>query len=178
MDKPFNIEAITQLFQDHYGLMIVVALRYAPSPELAYDIVQQVFIDFIEDALKRERDYGKSIAPFLRTLTKNRAIDCWREYKKNSPEHLQRIAERFADRPVDDETLRWSEEISGLRSCMKKLPPPARQMVEQHYFHGTTMEDIAVRTGRKAVTVRSFFSRIRQKLRECIERETKQSDKH
>lgn len=171
MGQSFDSTAIARLFEEHYGLMVTVTVRYAPLPDLVYDIIQQVFIDFIEDAAKGKRDYQKDIAPFLATLTKNRAIDFWREHSKHSPESLQRIVERFAEKQDVEESAR-DIGLVAMRNCMKKLPPTTRQMVERHYYHGTSMEDIARQEQRKVTTIRSFFCRIRQKLRECIERET------
>ena len=176
MGQSLDLTALVHLFQDHYGLMIAVAVRNAPSPDLVHDIIQQVFVDFIEDALRAKRDYQKDIAPFLTTLTKNRAMDCWREHKKNSPERLQRIAEQIATRGNGDKSF-GNDQILSLRMCMKKLPPTTRQMIERHYFYGISMEDIARQEERKVVTIRSFFCRIRQKLRECIEREIDRSNR-
>ena len=52
MMPDIDTKEIARLFQDRFGLMIAVAQRYAPSSDLIYDIVQQSFIDFVEEALK------------------------------------------------------------------------------------------------------------------------------
>lgn len=176
MGQHIDIEALASLFQHHYGLMVSVAVRFAPSPDLVYDIIQQVFIDYIEYVLKEKRDFQEEIVPLLKTFTRNRAIDYWRERKKNSPEQLQRIVKHFIARRDDGESP-WKEDTVALRACLKKLPPKIRQMIQQHYFDGVSMENIARQTESKVTTIRSTFCRIRQKLRDCINRKTGRPDR-
>ncbi len=60
-----------------------------------------------------------------------------------------------------------------LKSCLKKLQPNHRLLVEQHYLKGVSLIKIATRTKRKPTSVYKSISRIRALVRECVEKTLK-----
>ncbi len=174
--QEINVETITSLFQLHYGLLLGVARRYAPAPDLVHDIVQQAFVDFVDDALKGKRDFSRDISPLLYRIVKNRAIKHWAERRKNMPETLQKIAQRLSADANDDVPEHWQDEVRYLEECVRSLPESSRRLIEQHYRQGISMEEMARRGRRNPAAVRQAICRIRLRLKGCIEKKRNRND--
>lgn len=170
MSSGADRETIARLFLSRYGLLVGVAMRYAPAPDLIDDIVQQAFVDFVEDVENNDRDLEKDATPLLYKITKHRAIKFWNRRRRGRSEVLQQIAERLAADPRPEDLAKIEEEIRTLRHCLEKLPPQSRELIETHYHQGISMEEIARRENRKPGTIRQIFCRIRDRLRECIQK--------
>ncbi|HTL17654.1 MAG TPA: sigma-70 family RNA polymerase sigma factor [Patescibacteria group bacterium] len=80
---------------------------------------------------------------------------------------LERLA--FLAAPSGPDTLELREDIDRLQHCLDQLEPPARELLDLRYRQRMTPADIASRTGRKAATIRSLLTRLRQILRQCME---------
>ena len=86
-----------------------------------------------------------------------------------SPELTQRIAEEV---PHDIDQKQY---LYALESCMAKLTDSQRDIIEARYQPGLTLEIHARLTGRKAGALRIALVRIRESLRECVEKSVKAS---
>ncbi len=64
-----------------------------------------------------------------------------------------------------------------LPECMKKLPPPDRELIDQRYANEETILELARRTGRQANTLYKALERIRRTLLKCIEEAMARSEK-
>jgi RNA polymerase sigma-70 factor (ECF subfamily) len=63
------------------------------------------------------------------------------------------------------------EHRAALDHCLRKLPPPQRQLVDLRYSAGQTIESISQSIGRPVGSVRQALFRIRSALQTCIERQ-------
>lgn len=63
-----------------------------------------------------------------------------------------------------------SERLHHLRECFDKLPQRSRDLVGGRYLDGEKLAELSERFGMKADAVRKSLYRIRQLLRECLER--------
>ncbi len=75
-------------------------------------------------------------------------------------------------------TETWGELAPGasdrslfLQDCIQRLAARARQMVRLRYYDELTAEEIARQIGGTGAAVRVALQRIRQQLRECVERQ-------
>jgi len=91
--------------------------------------------------------------------------------------------DRLRDRHIfDDELFDQLAEQAGRRShdseaaaafledCVAELPPAQREMIQERYAPGGSVEEIARRLGRSAASISVTLSRIRHTLLECIRR--------
>ena len=63
------------------------------------------------------------------------------------------------------------ERGDALRECLRELPQKASHLIGLRYYEGLSATEIAARTGSgNEGSVRVFLQRIRQQLRECVER--------
>lgn len=170
-NEPPETKTVVQVFQSHYGMIIAAASRYAPTPDLVYDVVHQVFIEFMDAAMKGNWDQSRDPAPFLYKITKITAYKLWRQKMVYSDEMIRKIGEKLMEMKRNEASRfdKENESIDALNCCLKKLPEKSRDVIEKHYMHEMSVESIAKNLAVSAATLRKTLFRIRLKLRECIE---------
>lgn len=166
---------IEQLVQEHQGYVKSLAVKFAPMPSISDDIVQQVFLEFVESSEKW--DMEKDVKPLLFGFTRNVARRYWREKIKNAPSHMKELAEHIRNLAEDKSPARYTEEEKGfLRECLKKLPEKSRQLVNASYSLQLTSGDIARQMEIAANAVRGALFRIRKQLKKCIRLHFEEND--
>jgi RNA polymerase sigma factor (sigma-70 family) len=162
---------VAQVFLAHHGFVKGLALKHAPWPGLADDILQQVFVEFMAKAGRW--DLETDLKPLLATMTRHVALRHWRERTREMPEvmrqladHVRRLAEERSEPPGYDH----EDEVTTLRRCLDRLPDASRSLIDMYYYGDVTTTEIAARTGARADTVCRAICRLREKLRACMER--------
>ncbi len=140
----------------------------APVPQLVDELAHDTFV-FAYRHLD-EFDPVTSFRAWLRAIAWNllRA-----EVQRFARERVQ--VERFVAWQLEEWTAATPEpsaEAEHLLDCVGELPEPLRQLVALKYQEDRSGEEIAARLGRSAVWVRVSLFRVRQLLRECVERKT------
>ena len=69
---------------------------------------------------------------------------------------------------------RYEDDVRVLRTCLQKLPQKSRELVELYYYDDVGTPQIAEQIQMKADTVCRALSRVREKLRECIQQSMNQ----
>ncbi len=162
-----------QVFLAHHDFVKGVALKYAPWPGLMEDITQQVFLEFM--AKESKWDLSSDARPLLATMTRHIAMRLWRERTRQQPEVVQKLAVHIRLLAEERETpQRYEDEVRVLRSCLQKLPQKSRELVELYYYDEVGTPQIAEQIQMKADTVCRALSRVREKLRECIQQSMNQ----
>ena len=64
---------------------------------------------------------------------------------------------------------RWVEREQALRSCLRKLPPKQRELIEQRYRDEASIEKISRQTDKSETAVYQLLYRIRKILQDCVE---------
>lgn len=151
----------------HHGFVKGLALKFAPWPGLADDIVQQVFLEFVR---KEERwDLDADVKPLLVTMTRFVALRCWRERLHQQPEVVRQLADHIRHLAEQrEQSRRYDDEITALRTCLEKLPSKTRAFVDSYYYAEMSVEQIATRMRMRTDTVCRALSRVRAKLRDCL----------
>lgn len=174
MKKPIDIDEIAVLFQENYGFLCSVAARFVPTGDLVYDVLQQVFIDFVGFVEKYDDcDPRRDAGPVLHHLTKIRAIETWRNERRFTPSGIVKIADRISarlDKDDTEESDRNKDELRALDDCVRQLSGQARMLVHRFYFQKTSLEEIALQMKAKAPTLRKNLTRIRRALAECVKK--------
>lgn len=169
---------LARFFESRYGLVLGIARRYAPAPDMAYDIAQQSFVMFLKGVREKGWDLEADRTALLCGIVKNIAIRTWTREQKNISMPRQMIAEKFLDQLSKEEyEPKWQGHaidlselrLDALKACTEKLPQEGRAYLEQHYREGVTLEEIAQRNGVKPNTIRKMFCRLRKSLQRCID---------
>ncbi len=162
-----------QIFLSHHDFVKGVALKYAPWPGLMEDIAQQVFLEFM--AKEQRWDLENDLRPLLATMTRHVAMRLWRDRTRQRPEVVQKLADHIRLLAEESELPpRYEEEVGLLRGCLQKLPEKSRDLIQMYYYSDVSTPQIAEQLEMKADTVCRALSRVREKLRECIQRQIQQ----
>jgi RNA polymerase sigma-70 factor (ECF subfamily) len=131
-------------------------------------LVQQAFID----AYTRLHQYqlGTDFAAWVRTLARNRLRTEYRTLSRAEQRlavYRERLAEQtHADAPAEDDADLY---LAALRGCRGELPAADADLIRLRYEKGLSFEAIAAECGQTAAAVQKAVSRIRFRLRACIE---------
>ena len=148
-----------------------LALR-APVPDLIDEVAHDAFVF----AYQNLRDFTDgSMQAWLRSIAHNLLRDRLKAYARETIKH-ERYSEQVrwemtlegADKPISDES-------EHLAKCLEKLRHHQRVMLNLRYEAQLSSEEIAQRTGRSTLAVRTLLMRVRQQLRQCIESHLQQS---
>lgn len=155
-----------------------LCLMRAADPDRADDIAQQVFLT----AWKRLPDLEGQAPfwPWLEAITRNHLLNEWRRVQREKGLKQRYtvawIAQNEADDPAGEDAQKVAQQVEVLRECVGTLPTRLQELVTLRYEKGYTSEKIASLLGRSSDAVRQTFVRVRDKLRECVERKMGSSE--
>jgi RNA polymerase sigma-70 factor, ECF subfamily len=132
----------------------------------ADDLTQETFLALLRD----DFDYRgpDETAAWLRRVAKNRFISSIRKRRRAA------LVENLDD--ADIEWARFTEHCDGdrrvelLRQCVDLLDERPREALRLRYWKGADRSAMAAALGIAEAGVKSMLERLRQRLRECVER--------
>jgi RNA polymerase sigma-70 factor (ECF subfamily) len=157
---------IVRLYQQDVWRIAAALLRDRDATE---NLVQQVFVDayFHLDQYAQGTDFGA----WIRTVARNRL----RKELRTAGREDRRLAtyrERLAERLRAEATGTRDDSdayVAALRECRQALPARDAQLVKLRYEKGLSFEAIAEQQGQSPEAVQRMISRIRFRLRDCIQ---------
>jgi len=149
-----------------------ICMMRAADPAQADDIAQQVFLT----AWKKLPELNPDVPfwPWLETITRNHLLNEWRRVQRERGLKQRYTVAWLAQSEGEDAQSQDPEilaaQVETLRLCIRALPENLQKMVKMRYDDNYTSDRIATLMGRSADAVRQTFVRLREKLRDCIER--------
>jgi RNA polymerase sigma-70 factor (ECF subfamily) len=167
-----DLQAFRALYARFGNLVYSVALRVVRDPQIAEDMVQEIFLRLWRKPESYAATRGK-FGTWLTSVTRNRAVDELRSrgrryrHETASPEEQERD---FAGPEGDDPALRaeLSDQRRLIRIALQGLPQEQRETIELAYFGGLTQQEIAERTNQPLGTVKTRIRLGMQKLRVAL----------
>jgi RNA polymerase sigma-70 factor (ECF subfamily) len=158
---------LVRLFQESIWRIGASLLRDRNATE---NLVQQVFVDAYLHLDQYEP--GTDFGAWIRTVARNRLR---KELRAASREdrRLAAYRERLAERlRAEDRSLQDDSEVymDALRGCRQLLPNRDAAILKMRYEHGMSFEAIAGEQGQTPDAVQRMISRIRFRLRDCIQK--------
>lgn len=151
-----------KLYEDHYGKMMGVCLRYAGSKEEALDILHDGFIKVFRN-IKNYKP-GTSINAWIRRIMVNTAIDYYRKQTRRRTEDLDQAyglqsggASALANCSAKD-----------ILDCIQKLSPAYRSVFNLYIIEGYSHREIAKILKITESTSRSNLVKARIKLKKLL----------
>lgn len=131
-------------------------------------LVQQAFMDAYKNLDKYQ--LGTDFGAWVRTVARNRLRKVIRTMTRDEQRlaaYREVLAERLrVEEPVHDDSDLY---LAALRSCRAELPGEEAIILRLRYEKGMTFEAIAARRDMTPAAVQRAISRIRFRLRSCIE---------
>lgn len=161
-----DLAAFEALMERHlHGVRVFVALK-APVAELMDEVTHETFVF----AYQRLADFREgSFQGWLRAI----AFQLIRKHVlKFSRErhHLERYGEHArweaAQRMLHQES---TDDAERLAACLEELPAAMRELLDLRYRDGLSCDEIAQRCQRTGVWARQVLTRLRRKLKACMD---------
>jgi RNA polymerase sigma-70 factor, ECF subfamily len=158
-----DAQALAHLYDRFAPAMLGLARRIAVTPEIAEDLVHEVFLEAWEHAADYDPKRG-SVRAWLLLRTRSRCID------------HRRSAQQSRTRSVDD--YFWTSQVSTdgvesphhpdyamIRAELLKLPDEQRDALLLGYFEGLSSSEIAAQLGSPIGTIKTRVAAALGKLR-------------
>ena len=159
-----DTEAFSIVMQRYSGFIFSTALSIVKDYALAEEVTQLSLIKAYKN-LHHWRG-GSDLAPYLRMITHNQAIDTLKERKRER--HSDIDNQSIAD---DDSTAERHKLLDAMDRAIGQLSDGERQIIELHYYHKLKVKEIAEQTGLSESNILVRLYRIREKLKTIIENE-------
>ena len=156
--------ALAEAYRRHGGSVAALAQRLIRRPDLAEEVVQEIFVKLWNNPERFDPDRG-SLRAFLLSQTHGRSIDLIRseEARKRREE---RDHQRTVDAGYDLEHEVMDLAVAGrVKEALKDLPEGERSAIVMAYFGGYTYREAAEILGEPEGTVKSRIRSGLKKLR-------------
>jgi RNA polymerase sigma-70 factor (ECF subfamily) len=166
-----DLQAFELLMARHADALHAFVALKLPLPHLIDEITHETLVFAFHHL--REFTPGTSFRAWLRAIAFNRVRT---EVERHLREERNRLA--YAERRALEEALADGgadapRELEALHECLNQLPAHLHELVRSRYHGEESSDSIASRLDRSVAWVRTTLCRVRQQLRECIERKLK-----
>jgi len=149
-----------QLYEEYYGKMMGICLRYAGSRDEALDLLHEGFIKVFQNASRYKP--GTSLTAWIRTIMVNTCIDYYRRNTRRRTEDLHEASQFSNDQP-DALSGLTEQEILG---AVQQLSPAYRAVFNLYVVEGYSHKEIGDTLQITESTSRSNLVKARTKLQE------------
>lgn len=152
-----------RLYEENYGRMMSICLRYASHEEEALDLLHEGFIKVFRNISRYKP--GTSLQAWIRTIIVNTCIDAYRRQVRRRTEDLDQVQGLAT---LDDSALEMlsADEILQL---VQELTPSYRLVFNLYVLEGYSHRDIAEMLDITESTSRSNLVKARSKLQDLIQ---------
>jgi RNA polymerase sigma-70 factor (ECF subfamily) len=150
------------LYEECYGPLMAVCLRYAKSEDEAMDILHESFIKIFRNIRKYQP--GTSLLAWMRRITVNTAIDF---YRRNARRRTEDIDEAFQLSTNEADAISQCTEQEIL-AAIQQLTPAYRTVFNLYVLEGYSHKEIADQLDITESTSRSNLVKARAKLQEML----------
>ncbi len=156
--------ALEEVYRRHGGAASAVARHVTGNPDIADDVVQDVFVRLWERPARFDAGRG-SLRAYLMVETHGRAVDRLRaDAARRRREERDRMMSPDG-LPYEEELARWELMLNThLRDALDTLTDGERSAIELAYFGGHAYKEVASLLGLPEGTVKSRINRGREEL--------------
>lgn len=156
-----NRKAQFEIYKLYYKAMYNTALRILNNNQDAEDAMQEAFLDAFRKIELYQGD--ATFGAWLKRIVINRSLDVLKKRKETLS--IDEEGKHIVDAPaVEDPVEILSLKIDKIRKAIMELPEQYRIILSLHLLEGYDHEEIAEILNLKHGTVRTRYSRSRQKL--------------
>jgi RNA polymerase sigma-70 factor, ECF subfamily len=139
----------------------------------AEDVLQEAFVIAVEKG--EEFQEGSNIYSWVRQIVHFKTLEALRARKTQAIPQEEELLETVAatlESHLDEESAeRQKVRQVALQECVAKLERFQLGVLEGFYWQSKSCEELAVSCGKSVNAVRLLLSRLRQGLRDCVQRQ-------
>lgn len=151
-----------QVYEEHYGRMMGICMRYAGSRDEALDLLHEAFIKVFQNIGRYKP--GTSLGAWIRTIMVNTCIDYYRKNARRRTEDLDSIPSVSIDDPDVLSNLTEQE----ILDAVQQLSAAYRAVFNLYVVEGYSHKEIGDALGITESTSRSNLVKARLKLQEIF----------
>jgi RNA polymerase sigma-70 factor (ECF subfamily) len=161
-------QALETLYDRYAAVVYRLALRMLKSPEMAEDLVQEVFWRVWRRSASFERERGR-VAQWLFGIAHNLCIDELRRLRARPTPVYEDVdhpvIQHLIDEQMDVPGAVWAtEQRRAIAEALHELPNAQREAIELAYFGGMSHQEIATKLNRPLGTIKTRVRLGLQKL--------------
>ncbi|MDX1685700.1 MAG: sigma-70 family RNA polymerase sigma factor [Saprospiraceae bacterium] len=157
-----------KLYEDNYGIMMSICLRYSKDNDEAMDILHEGFIKIFKNIKKYKP--GTSLSAWMRRIMVNTSIDYYRKMVRRRTEDISEAYDLSSDNPDALSLMSSKEILKGVQT----LTPAYRLVFNMYVIEGYSHREIAEQLDITESTSRSNLVKARMKLRTYIKQRNEQ----
>jgi len=166
-----DLEALTELVEEHQARLYRYLLRLVREPATAEDLFQQTWIKVMEKI--SNYDPNRDFTPWLLTVARNLALDHLRRYRPESLDEPLASGDSMAEMlPAAEEdqgsVLLAGERAEMLARALHQLPVVYREVLTLRFEEDLKLEEIAVLLAIPLSTVKSRLRRGLEGMRKLL----------
>ncbi len=158
------------VFENYYGRMLSVAMRYSKNEDLAKDLVQESFIKVFEKV--RKYNHQGSFEGWIRRIVVNTSIDYFRKKRHellvldddNSYDGKYGVQEEEAD----DESIYGQIKPDMVVKAIAQLSPAYKMVFNLYIIEGYSHQEIADELEISVGTSKSNLAKAKQKMKKIL----------
>jgi len=166
--KNRNLKVYEALFGNYYIQLVRFAEGYIFDKQACEDIVQDLFINFWENAERINLDL--SVKAYFFQSVKNRCFNYLRDIQIHDRHNLLYLGALLNQQ--SDEELQDPEIILQISAAIAQLPDQMAEIVKLKYLKGKKLKEIAKIRQISENTVKTQLQRSKEKLRKILIEDT------
>ena len=155
-------QEITEFYREHHGRLYNIAWRILGDSDDAEEVMQDTILKYVTGSVSLR---GPQESAWLASTCIRAAIDRLRERRRRDiflEEYAQEAEETVEEIPAS------ALSVDTVKKALEKLTEPYRLVLDLVLIEGLDYEEISAYTGKKEVTIRSIYSRGREKLKKLL----------
>ena len=138
--KVGDTNAYQQLYHKYHTALYVYILRFVKIPELAEDLLQEVFIKIWE--IRATVDPSLSFQAYLYRISRNRVFKLIKKIAVDDKLKMEVAYYINAEVKGVDDQLQWKQYEQIVQTAVKKLPPQRRNIFKLCRNEGKNMKKL------------------------------------
>jgi RNA polymerase sigma-70 factor, ECF subfamily len=162
--KARDDQAFSYLYDNYSAALYTVILQIVKRPEVANDILQDVFVNIWRKMESYNPVKGR-LFTWMLNISRNASIDMLRSKNYQNSQKNQEITDNVY---LNTQVTQTSIDSIGLSKFLGKLRPEQRVLIELAYFKGYTQDEIAQIENIPLGTVKTRIRNALLQLREYL----------
>ncbi len=150
-------KALRYVYKKYCNRIYLLAMKFLKSPELAQELVQDVFLKLWEK--RTELDKDRPIEAWLYTVARNKVINQFKKMAREQQKAAIQTLEAVSATEKADKRLLEGEAYQLLNEAVIRLPEKQRQVYTLSRMEGYSRLEIAEQLQISALTVKTHMSR-------------------
>lgn len=164
-------DAYGAVVEQHQDMLVAFASFLVPDRDLAEELAHRTFIRAFEqlDAYDQDRDLAIWLRAICRSLAMGEMTRRRRE-RHNHGRAREVLRQRILAAAEDPGPACDGDRLAALQRCLEGLDGPMRDLLALRYRDECAVAEAASRLGRSVTWVTTTLGRLRDRLRDCVER--------